>query len=155
MSRRAVELGLVTLFGIACQTELVSTAAAAGFGLVLIVFYRWDEPIARIRQLDGLRACGRRSYSVYLIHLPVCTVGNAALAAAGVSGFWPRAMIMIPIVTAASVAAGWAFYSLVDRRFTSLPTLRKPMPAIASASDVSAVVSAVEEPSMGVPSWSS
>jgi peptidoglycan/LPS O-acetylase OafA/YrhL len=155
ISKRAVELGLVALFGIGYSTELVSTAAAAGFGLLLIICYRWDGQIARIRQLDGLRACGRRSYSIYLIHLPVCTVGNAVIAAMGVSGFWPRATIMIPIVTAASVAAGWAFYSLVDRRFTSLPTLRKPMPAKGPASDVSAMVSAVEETPIGVPSWSS
>jgi peptidoglycan/LPS O-acetylase OafA/YrhL len=153
-TKRAIELGLIMLFGIGYQQEMVSTAAAAGFGLLLIVCYRWDERIARIRPLDGLRACGRRSYSVYLIHLPVCTVGNAALEALGVSGFWPRALFMIPVVTAASVAAGWAFYSLVDRRFTSLPTFRKPLPVVTSLSDDALVTAAAEETSMVVPSWS-
>lgn len=125
-SKRLVELGLAVLLGIGLHENLVSTAASAAFGLVLIAFYRWDDQIARIRRLDGLRACGRRSYSIYLIHLPVCTGGNAILAEAGVTGFWPKILVMIPAATVASVAAGWAFYHLVDRRFTSLPSLRGP-----------------------------
>jgi peptidoglycan/LPS O-acetylase OafA/YrhL len=127
-SKRAVDLGVAGLLAIGWFSGLVSTAAASAFGLLLIVAYRWDDRIARVGQLDGLRACGRRSYSIYLIHLPVCTLGNGALAAAGVSGFWSRALVMIPVVTAASVAVGWVFYDLVDRRFTSLPRFGKPAP---------------------------
>jgi len=139
-SKRAVEAGFLALFAIGIWFGMVSTAAAAAFGLILLGFYRWDDAIARIGRLDLLRACGRRSYSIYLIHLPVCTVGNALLGQAGLSGFWSRALVMIPAVTAASVGAGWLFYRWVDRRFTDLPNLgvfarveRSPSP-VASAS---------------------
>ena len=120
-ARRAVELAMIALFGVAYQFEVVSSMAASAFGLLLLVFYRWDDAIARVRQLDPLRWCGRRSYAIYLIHLPVCTVGSALLASTGMASFWPRALLMVPAVTAASVAAGWLFYRHVDRRFTDLP----------------------------------
>ncbi len=124
ISRRAVEVGLFGLFLVGCFEGVTSTAAAAAFGLLLILCYRWDPAVARVEGFNPLRACGKRSYSVYLIHLPVCTVGNAALAALGLSTFWSRALIMVPIVTIASIAAGWAFFGVADRRFTNLPSIR-------------------------------
>ncbi|WP_435005791.1 acyltransferase family protein [Tundrisphaera lichenicola] len=137
VEKRAVELGLVGLVLVGWHQSMVSTVAAASFGLILIGFHRWDNAIARIRRLDGLRAIGRRSYAIYLIHLPVCTVGNAALAEAGISGFWPRALIMIPAVTIGSVLAGWAFYALIDRRFTSLPGRVGQLPATSNLGSTS------------------
>jgi peptidoglycan/LPS O-acetylase OafA/YrhL len=146
LSKRAVELGLVILCAIGFAAHLTTTVAATGFGLLLLVCYRWDDLIARIGRLDPLRACGRRSYAVYLVHLPVCTIGNAGLAALGLSGFWPRVFLMIPTVTAVSVAAGWLFYDLVDHRFGKLPnwrkatptvTLKRPIPPILAEADAS------------------
>ena len=133
--KRGIEMGLAALFAVGCWYGAVSTAAAAGFGLILIGFHRWDDAIARQAWLDRLRVCGKRSYAVYLIHLPVCTIGNAGLAAMGLVGFWPRALVMMPTVTAASVAAGYVFYSWVDRRFTKLPdfsTWTRPSPRVPS-----------------------
>jgi len=133
-SKRAVEAGFLGLIALGYWFEMVSTMAAAAFGLILLGFYRWDDAIARVKRLDPLRACGRRSYAIYLIHLPVCTVGNSLLGHAGISGFWPKALIMVPAVTAASVGAGWLFYRWIDRRFTDLPDLRifaRPRAAIA------------------------
>ena len=124
LSKRAVEVGLLALFAIGCWSGAVSTAAAAAFGLLLILCYRWDAAVARISRLNPLRACGKRSYSVYLIHLPVCTVGNAGLAAMGMDGFWLRALVMVPVVTIASIGAGWIFYGVADRRFTALPSFK-------------------------------
>ena len=155
-SKRAIEVSLVGLFAIACRQNLVTTAAASAFGLLLIVCYRWDEPIARISQLDPLRLCGRRSYAIYLIHLPVCTIGNAALAEMGLTSFWSRALIMVPAVTAASVAAGWIFYGLIDRRFGNLPAWGWLAPKVSPDVAVAPVVVIEPESSSGmVPSWSS
>ncbi len=154
-SRRAVELGLLGLFAIGYRSGLISTAAAAAFGLILIGFHRWDDAIARVRRLDPLRLCGRRSYSIYLIHLPVCTVGNALLAEAGLAGFWATALVMVPAVTAASVGAGWLFYDAVDRRFTRLPTLWSPAASAPVATPAIVPAAAeVDSPSGAMPSWS-
>ena len=120
-SKRLVEATFLGVFFVGIYWGLVTTAAAGLFGLILLVVHRWDESIARIKQFDGLRACGKRSYSIYLIHLPVCTVGNTALAAMGLNDFWLRVLVMIPVVTGASVIAGWVFFACVDRHFRNLP----------------------------------
>ncbi len=124
IAKRSVEFGLVGVAATGIWLGMTSTTAAAVFGLILIGCYRWDAAVARIHSLDPVRACGKRSYSVYLIHLPVCTVGNVVLAALGLSTFWSRALIMVPAVTFASIAAGYVFYNVADRRFTSLPTFK-------------------------------
>lgn len=119
--KRGVEALFAATAAVGFSRGLVSTQAAALFGLLLLFCHRWDEAVARVGRLDPLRKLGKRSYSVYLIHLPVCSVGNAALAAAGLEDFWTRFAVMIPAVTCGSVVAGWIFYVGVDRHFTNLP----------------------------------
>ncbi len=137
-SKRVVEGLFVALLAFGTVHALVSTQAAALFGLLLLFCHRWDTAVAKIQQFDPLRSLGKRSYSVYLIHLPVCTIGNAALAEAGLNGFWGRTLVMIPAVTAGSVLAGWIFYALVDRHFSNLPIVgrfsrlvKPPQPGVA------------------------
>jgi peptidoglycan/LPS O-acetylase OafA/YrhL len=105
-----------------------STVKAAGFGLVLIALRPWDERFAGCRWLEPLRACGRRCYSIYLAHLPVCVVGSLGLYELGLRGFWVRALVTVPAVSAAALGAGWLFYRWVEQQFTDLPGLR-PVPA--------------------------
>ena len=122
-AKRAVEASFVAVGACGAWAGMVSTQAAAIFGLILLGCYRWDGWVAGIKRFDPLRKLGKRSYSVYLIHLPVCTIGNAALAEAGLNSFWLRALVMIPVVTAGSVVAGWLFYAGVDRHFGKLPSI--------------------------------
>jgi peptidoglycan/LPS O-acetylase OafA/YrhL len=121
LARRMVELGLVALALIGCKTELVSTAAAASFGLMLIAMHRWDQQAGQLSWLEPLRACGRRSYSIYLVHLPVTTVCNPWLYDLGLTSFWARLLVLVPIVILASVAVGWAFHRAVESRFLGMP----------------------------------
>ena len=48
-------------------------------------------------------------------------VGNRWLYELGLTGFWARALVMIPLVSVVGVAAGWAFHALVEARFLSRP----------------------------------
>src|SRR5207253_4353689 len=68
---------------------------SAALGLVMIVVRKWDSAIADLRLLAPLRACGRRCYSIYLTHLPICTIGCMVLFELGLTGFWTRAMVMV------------------------------------------------------------
>lgn len=97
------------------------TAAGGLFALVLIGMYRWDAASTGLRWLAPVRACGRRSYAIYLAHLPVVAVGNVLLFDLGLSSLGMRAFLVLPAVTAAAVGAGWVFHAYVERRFIGAP----------------------------------
>jgi peptidoglycan/LPS O-acetylase OafA/YrhL len=129
-ARRAVELGLVALLvvglnGTQGQPVRYSTPVTALFGLVLIALRDLDERADRLGWLRPLRACGRRCYSMYLVHLPVCTVGCLWLYERGLTSFWARLLVTIPLVSAASVAASWVFFWAVERHFLNPPILHR------------------------------
>lgn len=102
-----------------------STLIAPLFGLLLIRSRQANDPTARDtrRRRIGARlgsplvACGRRSYSLYLVHLPICTAGNVLLWELGVQSFWGRAVFAMPVVVLAAVGFGWLFHHLVERHF--------------------------------------
>ncbi|MGE3818007.1 MAG: acyltransferase family protein [Isosphaeraceae bacterium] len=123
MGRRAVELGIgaLALIGI-CEGSASNTAAGL-FGLSLIASHRWDALLSGLSWMAPLRACGIRSFSIYLSHLPVTVVGNALLYQWGMTDYWVRALISVPLVSAAALALGWFFYASIERRFTGTPAL--------------------------------
>ncbi len=127
-ARLAVDAALVGLLAVGLGWSYPSTAAAAAFGLVLIATRRLDAAAAGQAWLSPLRACGRRCYSLYLIHLPVCTVGSEWLVGLGLADFRSRVLVVVPLVTLASIGAGWAFFAAVESRFLNPPSDRKPHP---------------------------
>lgn len=133
-TRRLIEFALVMLLGVGVfapprdvpvENSLVMCSA---FGLVLIGLRDWDGRLMASRALVPLAACGRRCYSIYLVHLPVCTVGNNLLWEAGLRTFWGRVLVGIPVVTAASVGVCWLFFWLVERHFLNPPLTLAPGP---------------------------
>lgn len=128
-ARRLIEVGLAAVCLIGLTTNGRGTAAAAAFGLALIAL-RGRDRWADLSGLAPLRASGRRCYSIYLAHLPFVVVGNRWLFELGLTGFWARALVTIPVVSAVGVAAGWAFHALVETRFQNPPPspsgLRRP-----------------------------
>jgi peptidoglycan/LPS O-acetylase OafA/YrhL len=125
-SKRVMESLIAGLFLIGVVSGFRSTIVAAAFGLALIALRRSDEIVGRMSWLAPLRACGRRSYSIYLVHLPICTVGNELLVHLGVVGFWPKVFLLIPLVSLASVAFGWLCFALVEVHFLNPPSDRRP-----------------------------
>jgi peptidoglycan/LPS O-acetylase OafA/YrhL len=126
--RVGLDLGLVALILLSGRMGLDSTVAAACFGLAMIGFRRWDDAAARLAGLAPLRACGRRCFSIYLVHLPIVSIGTMCLYELGIQSFWGRALVMIPIAFVTSVAVSFLFYRFVESRFASPPAL----PATAS-----------------------
>lgn len=119
--KRLVDAGLVVLLAAGLLSASRSTATAAGFGLALVAVRRWDGSWAGSAWLEPFAACGRRCYSIYLAHLPAGVIGNQCLYELGLTGFWARALVMIPLVSAAGVASGWAFHALIEVRFLNQP----------------------------------
>lgn len=120
--RRAMELGLAGLLTLGLMMRMPTTAAAAGLGLLLIAARPYDARLATWPGFGPLRACGRRCYSIYLVHLPICVLGCAGLTGGlGLTDFWVRALVVVPTVSAAAVGVSWAFHAAVERRFLDLP----------------------------------
>lgn len=115
-------LVVIGLLGYFSTPVANSTSMSAAFGLVLISLRGWDDRVEQSRWLTPLRACGRRCYSVYLVHLPVCTVGSLWLYERGLTGFWTRALVTIPAVVLTAVGVSAAFYWAVERHFLNAPS---------------------------------
>ncbi len=122
----AVDAVLVALLVVGVLSEYRWAAVAAAFGLALIALRRAEPVAARLAWLAPLRAAGRRSYSIYLIHMLICIVGHEWLYGLGIVGFWPRVLVTVPVVSVVSVAAGWAFFEAVESRFLNPPRARGP-----------------------------
>jgi peptidoglycan/LPS O-acetylase OafA/YrhL len=117
VAKRCIELGLTALVVVGVLYGMRLTAGAGLFGLVLIALRRWDGLAESRAWLRILAACGRRCYSIYLAHLPVCTVGVAWLLELGLTSFWARVLVLVPLVSIVATAAGWLFFDLVEARF--------------------------------------
>jgi peptidoglycan/LPS O-acetylase OafA/YrhL len=120
LAKRSVELSLIALTVIGLVHGLRQSSGAAAFGLVLIALRRWDGFAESTIGLRALSACGRRCYSIYLAHLPVCTLGVAGLRDLGLTGFWTRALLVVPLVSLAATAVGWLFFAIVEARLHSI-----------------------------------
>jgi peptidoglycan/LPS O-acetylase OafA/YrhL len=125
-SKRTIEALVAALLAIGLASGFRSTMVAAGFGLALIALRRSDAAVSGLSWLGPLRACGRRSYSIYLVHLPICTVGNELLVRLGVVEFWSKVLVLIPLVSFASVAFGWLCFALVEAHFLNPPSDHRP-----------------------------
>lgn len=112
--RREWLLGIGLLAGSALLLDFRGRLLVVAFGLVFLQRMasglgapRWPQ-----RQLAGL---GQMSYSVFLIHFPVCLLVNAV-----VSWFWPAHLLanaagLLPAF-ALSVGAGSVLYRNVESR---------------------------------------
>lgn len=126
-SRAAARLAdalLLTLSIYGPLTDDPEMALATLFALSLILMRPLDRPDRWPSWLRTLHATGLRSYSIYLVHLPAVIVVSLALLDAGLLGFWPRVLVVIPIASAAGVAAGWWFFGRVEARFLNPPLPR-------------------------------
>ena len=121
--RWGVEAGLAVMAAVGYRLGLYTTTAAALLGLLLIGLHRFDDAIDRRAWLAPLRALGARSYGVYLAHLPACVVIPLLLGSLGVTSFWGRTLITVPLATVCGIASGWAFHALIDRHFQHLPAV--------------------------------
>ena len=137
-TKRAIEAGLGILLAVGLASGSRSTAMASGFGLALIAFRGLDPAVSRQSWLRPVRACGRRCYSIYLVHLPVCTVANEWLSSLGLVGFWWRVVVMIPLVSLGSVAVSWLFFEVVEKRFLNPPATYRPPGHPSAAGEVAA-----------------
>jgi peptidoglycan/LPS O-acetylase OafA/YrhL len=139
----AVVLAILATAGYACRDpdvlldmKLYSPLAdgkellpACVFALLLLAAHRWDERTAGCRVGRSLAGVGRYSYSLYLVHYPICLAVSHAAYRAGVTGAWATLLLVVPVCVWLSTRAAQAFYRVVERRFAPAPPASDPAPA--------------------------
>ncbi|MFO0960892.1 MAG: acyltransferase [Isosphaeraceae bacterium] len=127
-ARRLLEgLILALAIGSVALVSSVDALLAASFGLLLIAASPFDEALASKRFLAPLMACGHRSYSIYLVHLPIVGLVALGMVAMGLTSYGARLGLVVPISSVLGVAFGWLFFGGIEARFLNppLPRARK------------------------------
>jgi peptidoglycan/LPS O-acetylase OafA/YrhL len=99
-----------------------------GFAGILILAKPLDRALVASRWAAPILVCGRMCYSLYLVHQILVKAVTTELIRMGVTSAWQVLLMNIPACVAVSVAAGWVFHRLVERRFLNTPRL--PAPAL-------------------------
>ncbi len=124
--------GLATVYAVvhAGATEAVGIPSSRVQAIVTMVFcgllYVLRPHDARLLKTKGATAfmrLGAISYSLYLVHLPVFPFVDAGLRRIGFTGQWYFVPYLVQIMVA--IAAGWAFFQTVERRFISGRQVRR------------------------------
>lgn len=110
-------------------------APAFAFALLLLALRRWDGRTAAGGVGKRLGAVGAYSYSLYLVHYPICVaVGHLALRAGATD---PRAVLfgVVPVCVALSVVVARWFYARVESKcLTKTESRGTAAPRLSSAS---------------------
>jgi peptidoglycan/LPS O-acetylase OafA/YrhL len=126
---------------------------------LLVVLHAWDGAVARHPLAVPFARLGKISFSVYLIHFPIVRFFNFERAVWLNDGMASVVAVLV-VSTIASVAAGYWFYLLVERRSISSPGeksayaepiprphfRRKPSPNAAPSSPVQTVATPGQAP---------
>lgn len=94
-------------------------SVAVACAMLLIALYPWDIRLSSSRFTRPLAFCGRISFSLYLIHIPVTTPvinGLRNLGVGGAGGMW----MMIGAAVVVAILMGWLFHEFVESPLESL-----------------------------------
>jgi peptidoglycan/LPS O-acetylase OafA/YrhL len=138
--RRPVARATTVLYGAAMLAAIVAElalgadqriartiAVSTGFVLLLVGLKRWDDAMMQARLLQPFLWCGRMSYSIYLIHMPISMTVAQYVPVNDAVGAWPLLLVGMPLGVGLSIAAGALFYQLVEAPLGAKPCL-KPTP---------------------------
>lgn len=126
MTRKAIDALLLVMAYVGWCVGARDLFTTAAFGLLLITLRPWERRVSDRPAFGPLRACGRRCYSIYLAHVPVCMVISLWLCEQGMTTFWARALVVIPVASALAIGASWLFYAAIESHFQGKPTFRLP-----------------------------
>ncbi|MFA9439088.1 acyltransferase family protein [Uliginosibacterium sp. sgz301328] len=108
-------LAMAAVTGIALYVDFRERIAVAGVVALALALAEWRGGLERWPSSKALAFLGRISYSVFLVHFPVCLLINAFF-----DRFMPEDPVInlmgIAVAWAASVACGTLFYRAVESR---------------------------------------
>jgi len=98
-------------------TVLTSLTVATFFTVVLLVLHRWDLALAGLSIAQPLAWCGRRCYSVYLLHYPLTKAITGLWLMMGLTGPRPMWLLVVPTTVASCLLLAHPFHQYVERPF--------------------------------------
>jgi peptidoglycan/LPS O-acetylase OafA/YrhL len=131
VTARLIDLGMIGLFVSAFLLHEHFKSgmdgdifAGTGFAILIVFFHRWDWTLITSAVARPISICGIMCYSLYLVHVPVVKLVSHGMYVAGFTSPLSTLLATIPLCIVASVAVGWIFHLVVERRFLkSLPIL--------------------------------
>ncbi len=120
---RALDALLVATVPVSLWLSVPIYGAVVGFAFAAALpwLHKLDRRLASAAALKPLLLCGQMCYSLYLVHqIPVKAV-TTVLFRNGATGPVSTLLIVVPASVAVSVALGWAFHLVVERRFLNTP----------------------------------
>ncbi|MEO2030600.1 MAG: acyltransferase [Planctomycetaceae bacterium] len=87
----------------------------AGFSFLLLVLRRIDARICSVRALQPLANAGVISYSLYLVHWPVCLVLSRLIWDIGIHTVLGTVFVTVPVCFFVSLVPAWMLYAIVER----------------------------------------
>jgi peptidoglycan/LPS O-acetylase OafA/YrhL len=112
------------------EKRVFELGCSALFALLLVLVRPLDARPSVRALLAPIAAVGTASYSLYLVHWPVCKVISAGLWGRGMRSSLATALVVIPLCVAASLVAACLYYRLVERRFLATRTRPALSPAV-------------------------
>ena len=99
----------------------LTTFVGCAFAVVLMLLKPYDARLKQTWVLRPLMWTGTMCYSIYLSHRLVVELISHGFDRAGVTHPWVVLGVVVPLCLAASIAVGWMFFMLVERRFLNTP----------------------------------
>ncbi len=130
-SARPWAAAILALAGtVGAVTTNVALLASVGVAIAMVALAPYDRVLARTRSIATLMAVGTFSFSLYLVHVPVGGRVTNLL-----NRFALPPYVVVAAACAASLAAAWLFYLIVEKRTLRAPALPKESavrPAVAA-----------------------
>jgi peptidoglycan/LPS O-acetylase OafA/YrhL len=85
--------------------------------VMLLAVHPFDIFVSRARWAQPIAYCGRRCYSLYLVHYPITKAISHVMSKAGYATPLPTALVTAPLGVACSLLVASIFYTHVERPF--------------------------------------
>lgn len=96
---------------------IILLAVTTGFGLVLLMTSADDLSLSASWIAKPFMLCGKFSYSLYLVHIPICWILTPRLYALGLTSVCQTMFITMPICIAVSIIVAMGFCKLIEKPF--------------------------------------
>ena len=113
----AILAATTTVIGQGTPFSAWRVVEAMGFAGLLWFLKKHDERIASLSFLNGFKSCGVICYSIYLTHLFPVKLLSQQFSYLGYRDDSTIVFVCIPLTLTMSIALGYVFYVLIERRF--------------------------------------